>query len=607
MPVLRQGLGPDRGRDERAARLPPGLPARRRAGAAHLRLLGMQSDRRPVDDPTPTITTAPLQPHPIDKGLCGPGLLAHVVVSKFADHLPLYRQAGILARHGVDLSASTLGGWVAAAADLLRPLVVRMAELVRQSRVIQTDDTPVPVLAPGSRRTKTGHLWVYLGDADRPYAVFDFTPTYSGDGPRAFLGDYAGYVQADALTQYNALFDRAPPRPTEIGCIAHARRKFHDARASDPARSHEALARSRRLYDIEAEVKPLDDAGRLADRQARARPVLDALFSWLEEQRGQVLPKSPTGVAVGYALGNRAASAGTPRPGSCRSTTKPASGRCGRSPSAARTTCSPGATRAGSRPRSSTRWPAPAGGSGWTRSPTSGTPSPGCRRCRPADPPNSSRTAGWQSGRPQRRDGDAGAAGPPRGMMEPMADVTQLLDAAASGNPKAAADLLPLVYDELRKLAAARMAGEKPGQTIQATALVHEAYLRLVGGNRTQEWNGRGHFFAAAAEAMRRILVEAARRRGRRKRGGDRERIDLDGLALTAPERGDDLLALDEALAQLADADPQAAELVKLRYFAGLTVPQAAAALGVAPRTADFLWAYAKSWLLQRIETDRRG
>jgi RNA polymerase sigma factor (TIGR02999 family) len=188
-----------------------------------------------------------------------------------------------------------------------------------------------------------------------------------------------------------------------------------------------------------------------------------------------------------------------------------------------------------------------------------------------------------------------------------VADVTQLLDAAVAGDPNAAAELLPLVYDELRKLAAARLAEEKAGHTLQATALVHEAYLRLVGGTRAQEWNGRGHFFAAAAEAMRRILVEAARRKGRRKRGGDRERIDLDGLALTAPEPGDDVLALDEALGQLAAADPQAAELVKLRYFAGLTVPQAATALGIAPRTADFLWAYAKSWLLQRIETDRRG
>jgi transposase len=148
---------------------------------------------------------------------------------------------------------------------------------------------------------------VYLGDAEYPYVVFDFTPTYSGYGPRAWLGDYAGYVQADALKQYDPLFDRPPPRPTEVGCWAHARRKFHDARTTDSARAHEALARIRRLYDIEADIKPLDDVGRLAGRQARARPVLGALFFWLGEQRGQVLPKSPMGVAVGYALGNWAA------------------------------------------------------------------------------------------------------------------------------------------------------------------------------------------------------------------------------------------------------------------------------------------------------------
>jgi RNA polymerase sigma factor (TIGR02999 family) len=186
-----------------------------------------------------------------------------------------------------------------------------------------------------------------------------------------------------------------------------------------------------------------------------------------------------------------------------------------------------------------------------------------------------------------------------------MADVTQILNAIEAGDPHAAAELLPLVYDELRRLAAARLAGERPGQTLDATALVHEAYLRLVGGHQPREWSGRGHFFAAAAEAMRRILVEHARRKGRLRRGGDRERVDLEGLEVAAPERGDDLLALDEALAQLAAADPQAAELVKLRYFAGLTVPQAAAALGVAPRTADLIWAYAKSWLLRRIEADR--
>jgi RNA polymerase sigma factor (TIGR02999 family) len=187
-------------------------------------------------------------------------------------------------------------------------------------------------------------------------------------------------------------------------------------------------------------------------------------------------------------------------------------------------------------------------------------------------------------------------------MLCSVADITQILTAIEKGDLHAAAELLPLVYDELRKLAAARLAAEAPGQTLQPTALVHEAYLRLVGGDATSQWNGRSHFFGAAAEAMRRILVEAARRKHRLRRGGDRERVDLDSLEVAAPERGDDLLGLDEALTELAAADPQAAELVKLRYFAGMTVAEAADALGVAPRTADFLWAYAKAWLLQKIE-----
>jgi RNA polymerase sigma factor (TIGR02999 family) len=183
-----------------------------------------------------------------------------------------------------------------------------------------------------------------------------------------------------------------------------------------------------------------------------------------------------------------------------------------------------------------------------------------------------------------------------------MSEVSQILCAIEGGDPHAAEQLLPLVYDELRELAAQRLAQERPGQTLQATALVHEAYLRLVAGEAPQRWNGRGHFFAAAAKAMRRILVKNARRKGRLKRGGGAAREELDESSLVAPDVPDDLLALDEALAQLAVGDPQAAELVNLRYFAGLTIPQAAEALGVAPRTADFLWAYARAWLLRKIE-----
>jgi len=180
-----------------------------------------------------------------------------------------------------------------------------------------------------------------------------------------------------------------------------------------------------------------------------------------------------------------------------------------------------------------------------------------------------------------------------------MSEITRILSGIEAGDPHAAAQLLPLVYDELRKLAAQKLAQEKPGQTLQATALVHEAYLRLVDEEQAQHWNSRGHFFAAAAEAMRRILVDNARRKRSRRRGRDQQRIDLDLLAATSPPRHDDLLDLDEALSQLSAADPQAAQLVKLRYFTGLTVTEAAGVLGVAPRTADFLWAYARAFLLR--------
>ena len=163
---------------------------------------------------------------------------------------------------------------------------------------------------------------------------------------------------------------------------------------------------------------------------------------------------------------------------------------------------------------------------------------------------------------------------------------------------------MPLVYDELRKLAAAKLANEKPGQTLQATALVHEAYLRLVDGEKVQDWDSRGHFFAAAAEAMRRILVDAARRKGAAKRAARNQAIlDLDQVA--APAASAELMALDEALTRLSTVDPKVADLVKLRYFAGMTNQEAANCLGISARTADNYWAYAKAWLLREIEADR--
>jgi len=183
-----------------------------------------------------------------------------------------------------------------------------------------------------------------------------------------------------------------------------------------------------------------------------------------------------------------------------------------------------------------------------------------------------------------------------------MSDVTRILSAIEQGDARAAEQLLPLVYEELRKLATAKMAHENPGQTLQATALVHEAYVRLVDGEEAQHWDSRGHFFVAAAEAMRRILVENARRKKQKKRGGQHKRQDLQEGDLATAAPSDDLLALDEALSQLAEEAPEKAKLVKLRYFAGLTSEEAAEALGISRATAVRHWTYARAWLFERIQ-----
>jgi RNA polymerase sigma factor (TIGR02999 family) len=192
-------------------------------------------------------------------------------------------------------------------------------------------------------------------------------------------------------------------------------------------------------------------------------------------------------------------------------------------------------------------------------------------------------------------------------MLGGMADVTQILAAVEAGDPQAAEQLLPLVYDELRKLAAQKLAHEKPGQTLQATALVHEAYLRLVDAEQARHWNSRGHFFAAAAEAIRRILVDQARRKLSLRRGGDLQRLPIEDLEIEAPEPSVDLLAVHEALDRFQDVDPTAAQIVKLRYFAGLTIPQAAEALGISTSTADRSWAYARAWLHAALKHDDAG
>jgi RNA polymerase sigma factor (TIGR02999 family) len=195
-------------------------------------------------------------------------------------------------------------------------------------------------------------------------------------------------------------------------------------------------------------------------------------------------------------------------------------------------------------------------------------------------------------------------------MFEPfgakMDNVTRILSAIDQGDPRAAEQLLPLVYEELRRLAAQKLASEKPDQTLQATALVHEAYLRLVDAEKAPSWDSRRHFFAAAAEAMRRILVEKARRKRSVKHGGQRARVDLDEALIFGDEPREDLLDLDERLEQLACADPQAAELVKLRFFAGLTGEQTAEVLGISPRAVDMVWAYARAWLFERLQRENR-
>jgi len=193
------------------------------------------------------------------------------------------------------------------------------------------------------------------------------------------------------------------------------------------------------------------------------------------------------------------------------------------------------------------------------------------------------------------------------GYISGMPEATRLLDSAAAGDRKAAADLLPLVYDELRQLAAARMADESPDQTLQATALVHEAYLRLIGSADEPRWENRGHFFAAAAEAMRRILVDAARRKRTRKHGGHRRRVELPDVPAEPDLADDQLLALDTALTRLAAEDPVAARVVELRHFAGLTIEDAAATLGLSRATAYRQWTYARAWLRDAVSRDESG
>src|SRR6516165_7823425 len=254
-------------------------------------------------------TTGPAVVGPIPKGLPGPGLLAHLLTCKYADHLPLHRLEGIVARSGVGLCRSTLCDWMASAAALLGPLVALMRDRVLLSRVIHSDDTSVPFLERGRDKTRDGHLWVYIGDRQHPYAVFDFTTHYRRDGPEQFLAGFAGYLQADALAQYEGLF--ASGRVVHAACWAHARRRFVEAQGSAPDEAEEALKYIRRLYKTERELAARfaadDDAGRQQYRSAQTAAVREQFHAWLTARRVEVLPKSPLGEAVGYALSHWAA------------------------------------------------------------------------------------------------------------------------------------------------------------------------------------------------------------------------------------------------------------------------------------------------------------
>ncbi len=246
------------------------------------------------------IAVTPVPSEPLPKSMAAPGLLAQIITAKFADHLPLYRLEGILARHGVVLSRSTMCDWLAGCAEVLRPIYNEMCARVRKSKVIHTDDTPVPVLDRKLDRTRTGRIWVYLGDANNPYIAYDATASRSRDGPQSFLKKYKGYVQADAFGGYDGLYATGA---TEVACWAHTRRKFHEAKDSDSRLSLEMLALVRRLYDVERQAKELDydSDKRLSLRREKSVPVLRAIKEWLDAKRGSVLPKSPLGVAITYA------------------------------------------------------------------------------------------------------------------------------------------------------------------------------------------------------------------------------------------------------------------------------------------------------------------
>jgi len=251
------------------------------------------------------VAAAPKPAAPIEKGLPGPGLLAHVAVSKYGDHVPLNRMESIFQRHGVELSRKTMCDWMAAGAELASPVWERMKEIVLTSKAVQTDDTPVPVLDRKLTRTRTGRIWTYVGDRNGgPYIVYDYTGNRSREGPEEFLRGYHGYLQADAYAAYDAMFKNPRRSLTEVACWAHSRRYFFEAQTSDLCRATVMLAYIQLLYEVEREARNATADQRRELRQAKSRPILEDIKNYLLAEKPKVLPKSPMGVAIDYTLSN---------------------------------------------------------------------------------------------------------------------------------------------------------------------------------------------------------------------------------------------------------------------------------------------------------------
>jgi transposase len=244
------------------------------------------------------IEIAAKTPQPIEKGLPGPGLLAYVIVSKLGDHLPLYRLERIFDRHGVDIARSTMCAWMLAASELVKPLIDLMIGRVKQSRVIHTDETRVPVQE--LKQCRQGRIWTYIGDESNPYVAYDYTPDRTRAGPQRFLADFKGYLQADAYGGYDGIYIKGDV--TEVACWVHARRKFFDAKETDGRRAAEMLEMIRQLYAVEDEAKPVEHNARRDLRQSKSVPILAKIKTWLDTEAQLVLPRSPMAQAIQYAL-----------------------------------------------------------------------------------------------------------------------------------------------------------------------------------------------------------------------------------------------------------------------------------------------------------------